>query len=86
MGGAACCLAASPVFHQVLATIEAPTAMVTRGEGCLIEARVCRIIRRTGAAEMDAIRVSESLPFIEYELQRQLSLKLKVSMIKSTRR
>src|SRR5690349_18180221 len=63
---------------QVLATIEAPPTMATRGEGSLVEARVCRVIRRSGSGETDAIRVSESLPFIEYELQRQLMLKLKV--------
>jgi hypothetical protein len=63
---------------QVLATIEAPVGMSTRGEGTLIEARVCRVIRRSGSGETDAVRVSESLPFIEYELQRQLMLKLNV--------
>ncbi|CAN0311529.1 unnamed protein product [Discosporangium mesarthrocarpum] len=66
------------VAEMVLATTEAPEGLLTRGEGCLVEARVCRVRRRQGSGEVDAIRVSEGLPFMEYELQRQLMLKLKV--------
>lgn len=36
----------------------------TRGEGRLVEARVCRVHRRQGSGELAAIRVSESLPFM----------------------
>lgn len=38
--------------------------LISRGEGCLVEARVCRVHRRQGTSELEAIRVSESLPFM----------------------
>ncbi|CAM9776246.1 unnamed protein product, partial [Ectocarpus sp. 12 AP-2014] len=65
------------VAETVLSTVEAPENLISRGEGCLVEARVCRVHRRQGTSELEAIRVSEALPFMEYELQRQLMLKLK---------
>jgi hypothetical protein len=48
------------------------------GKGQLIEARVCRPLRRTSTEEQAAQAVSESLPFLEYELHRQLIYKLRV--------
>lgn len=42
----------------MLATIEPPTRLLTRGDACLIEARVCRP-RTKGAGEGDAILVSQ---------------------------
>lgn len=42
-----------------------------------IQARVCRS-RPKSTGESDALAVSEALPFLEYELARQLMLKLKV--------
>ena len=41
------------------------------------QARVCRS-RPKSTGESDALAVSEALPFLEYELARQLMLKLKV--------
>ena len=70
---------------MILATIEPPTWLGERfpvpegaGAGQLIEARVCRQ-RRKAAGDLDAIVVSEAIPFLEYELMRQLMLKLKVA-------
>ena len=48
-----------------------------RGPGVLIQARVCRT-RPKEIGERDALAVSEALPFLEYEIARQLMLKLKV--------
>ncbi|CAN0008438.1 unnamed protein product, partial [Choristocarpus tenellus] len=47
-----------------LALSKCVQALLTRGEGCLVEARVCRVRRRQVVGEMDAIRVSEGLPFM----------------------
>lgn len=38
--------------------------LISRGEGCLVEARVCRVHRKQGTSELEAIRVSEALPFM----------------------
>lgn len=65
------------VPEVVLATCEPPTRLPIRGSGVFIQARVCRS-RPPAAGESDALAVSEALPFLEYELARQLMLKLKV--------
>ncbi|GMH90035.1 hypothetical protein TrST_g2197 [Triparma strigata] len=65
------------VPETILSTTEPPTRLPVRGSGVLIEARVCRS-RPKATGEADAIAVSEALPFLEYELMRQLMLKLKV--------
>jgi hypothetical protein len=61
----------------LLATVEPPTNLPIRGSGVFVQARVCRS-RPKSTAESDALAVSEALPFLEYELARQLMLKLKV--------
>ncbi len=68
------------VPQTILSTIEPPKGITTRGNGMLVEAKVCRVVRRAGggASTGDAHVVSESLPFIEFDLQRQLMLRLKV--------
>jgi len=48
------------------------------GRGGLIESRVCRAKKRCATQEQSAQAVSESLPFLEYELHRQLVYKLRV--------
>jgi hypothetical protein len=48
-----------------------------RGPGIFIQARVCRS-RPLAVGERDALFVSEALPFLEYDIARQLMLKLKV--------
>ncbi|CAN0210681.1 unnamed protein product, partial [Phaeothamnion confervicola] len=66
------------VAETVLATVEPPPGLKTRGGGVLVEARVVRVQRRTPSGEADAMRISDHLPFVEYELQRQLMLKLRL--------
>ena len=65
------------VPETILATVEPPSKLPVRGCGVLVEARVCRS-RPKAPAESDALAVSDALPFLEYELMRQLMLKLKV--------
>ncbi|CAJ1956513.1 unnamed protein product [Cylindrotheca closterium] len=62
----------------LLATCEPPSRLPIRGSGVFVQARVCRS-RQPSTGESDALAVSEALPFLEYDLARQLMLKLKVS-------
>jgi hypothetical protein len=67
------------VPETILSTTEPSKGMAVR-RGCepaLLEARVCRS-RRKGTGETDAVKISEVLPFVEYDLQRQLMLKMRV--------
>eukprot|EP00794_Sanderia_malayensis_P010963 gene10963-12124_t len=61
----------------IFATIEPPTDAAITGTGCLLQARVCRMKRRE-KDEAHAENVSQILPFLEYELHRQLLSKLKI--------
>lgn len=65
------------VPETVLSTIEPPPQLEIRGRGQFLEARICRQ-RKSGAGEIDAGKISEVLPFVEYDLQRQLMFKLKI--------
>jgi hypothetical protein len=65
------------VPEVILATCEPPKGLPIRGAGVFIQARVCRS-RPKADGETDALAVSEALPFLEYDLARQLMLKLKV--------
>ena len=65
------------VPEVILATVEPPSRLPVRGSGVFIQARVCRA-RQKSTGENDALAVSEALPFLEYEIARQLMLKLKV--------
>lgn len=65
------------VPEVILTTVEPPSRLPVRGSGVLIQARVCRS-RPKATGESDALAVSEALPFLEYEIARQLMLKLKV--------
>jgi uncharacterized coiled-coil protein SlyX len=65
------------VPEVILATVEVPDRLPIRGSGVFIQARVCRS-RPKAVGETDALAVSEALPFLEYDLARQLMLKLKV--------
>ena len=51
-----------------------------RGPGVFIQARVCRT-RPKATGESDALAVSEALPFLEFNLARQLILKLKIKIL-----
>ncbi|KAL7431435.1 hypothetical protein ACHAXM_002691 [Skeletonema potamos] len=61
----------------ILATVEPPARLPVRGSGVFIQARVCRV-RPRATGESDALAVSEALPFLEFDLARQLMLKLKI--------
>ena len=63
------------VPEVVLATCEPPARLPIRGPGVFIQARVCRSRPPEKNSESDALAVSEALPFLEYELARQLMLK-----------
>lgn len=65
------------VPEVVFSTVEPPSHLPIRGSGVLVQARVCRSRPQT-TGETDALAVSDALPFLEYDLARQLMLKLKV--------
>ena len=67
------------VPELMLSTIEPTRGLATRDgvDPTLLEARICRP-RRKASGESDAVRVSEVLPFVEYDVQRQLMLKMRV--------
>lgn len=64
------------VPEVILTTVEPSTTLTTRGKSRLLEARVCRL-RRVTKKNNVAVEISEALPFIEYDVQRQMMLKLK---------
>lgn len=62
----------------LMATIEPPARLPITGRGCLIQARLCRPKRDDSRGDHQAKEVSDGLPFLEYELHRQLINKLHV--------
>ena len=62
----------------LIATIEPPAGMAITGRGCLIQARLCRPKRDESRGDQQAKEVSDGLPFLEYELHRQLINKLRI--------
>jgi hypothetical protein len=65
------------VPEMLIASIEPPAGLAIMGKGTLIQARVCRQ-RRKATGDINATIVSDALPFLEYELYRQLIVKMKV--------
>ncbi|KJE97542.1 hypothetical protein CAOG_07382 [Capsaspora owczarzaki ATCC 30864] len=61
----------------IFATIEPPAGVPMNGQGCIIEARMCRP-KKKAQGEANATLLGEATPFIEYELHRQLLYKLKL--------
>jgi len=59
------------VPEMLLASIEPPAGLAMMGKGTFIQARVCRQ-RRKGNGDVNATIVSDALPFLEYELYRQV--------------
>ena len=47
------------------------------GRGCLVQAEVLRL-KKDLKGEQNAIEISHGLPFVEYEIHRQLINKMKV--------
>lgn len=58
-------------------TIEPPAELMYTGRGCCIQARICKM-KRKAQGEINASLISDALPFIEFELHRQLMNRLKV--------
>jgi len=65
------------VAETILSTTEPHPSLPIKGTGQLLEARTIRA-RKPAAGEVDAVKISDVLPFVEYELQRQIMLKLKI--------
>ncbi|CAI5711321.1 unnamed protein product [Peronospora destructor] len=65
------------VPEMMIASIEPPVGLAMMEKGAFIQARVCRH-RRKGNGDVNATIVSDALPFAEYELYRQLIVKMKV--------
>ncbi|KDO21387.1 hypothetical protein SPRG_13700 [Saprolegnia parasitica CBS 223.65] len=70
------------VPEMLFSSTEPPSGMALTGSGAFIQARVCRQ-RRRGAGDVNATIVSEALPFLEYELHRQLMAKMRVLGVNS---
>merc|ERR1711976_1136108 len=67
-----------PVPDVMFTTIEPPVGQLgIAGRGCLLLAKVLRV-KKDLKGESNAKEISDALPFIEYELHRQLLNKLKV--------
>jgi len=73
---------ASPVPDILFTTIEPPPELPIIGKGCFVQARICRP-KRDSHGETNAKEISDSLPFVEYELHKQLINKLKVKGMNS---
>lgn len=67
----------------LIATIQPPQGMNVTGRGCLIQARLCRPKRAESRGDQQAKEVSDGLPFLEYELHRQLINKLRTKGMNS---
>ncbi|GAM29096.1 hypothetical protein SAMD00019534_122720, partial [Acytostelium subglobosum LB1] len=74
----ACAVCKKKYVPEVLmATIEVPPGMPITGKGCLVQARVCRLKKKV-QGDSNATQLSESVPFIEYDLHNQMMYRLKV--------
>lgn len=58
-----------------MSTAELPEGSGVEGRACLVQALVCRHKKDT-KGELNAKEVSDSLPFLEYELYTQMIQKL----------
>lgn len=58
----------------LLSTVEPSASLPIKGRGTLLETRACRT-RKAASGESDAVKLSGILPFLEYDVQRQLMLK-----------
>ncbi|XP_035703708.1 C2 domain-containing protein 5 isoform X4 [Folsomia candida] len=61
----------------LVATIDLPPGLHTTGRSCLIQTQVFRS-KKESKGEVGAKEMSDSIPFLEYELHRRLINKLKV--------
>ena len=67
----------SRVPDVMFTTVEPPTGLNLIGRGCLLQAKVLRL-KKDLKGESNAKEISDGLPFMEYEIHRQLINKLKV--------
>jgi len=67
----------------LLATVHPPADLLYEAPTCLIQARVCRKYKKTENRDATAIAVSESIPFLEFDLHRQLLYKMRVLGVNS---
>jgi hypothetical protein len=67
----------SLVSEILLATTELSSEVETFGHQQLIESYVCRPLKKKKDGEPTATTVSSNLPFVEYDLYRQLQFKLR---------
>ena len=65
------------VPEVLLTTIELPSELETVGKGVFIEALVCRQ-KKLRIGELRANNASESIPFAQYDIHRQLMYKLRM--------
>ncbi|KAF9436766.1 hypothetical protein BGZ76_003039 [Entomortierella beljakovae] len=61
----------------LLSTVEPPAELGVVGQSAFVEAHVCRTKKRKDG-ESNASIVSDAIPFVEYDLHRQLMYKLKI--------
>ncbi|KAI1310514.1 hypothetical protein EDD11_003719 [Mortierella claussenii] len=61
----------------LLSTVEPPVELGVVGQSAFVEAHVCRSKKRKDG-ESNATIVSDAIPFVEYDLHRQLMYKLKI--------
>ncbi|KAJ1658009.1 hypothetical protein IWQ61_002673 [Dispira simplex] len=61
----------------ILSTTEIPPDLSIVDMGCLVEAHVCRP-SKLGTVDDQAAAISDAIPFVEYDLHRQLVYKLRV--------
>ncbi|KAF9095072.1 hypothetical protein BGX29_009198 [Mortierella sp. GBA35] len=61
----------------LLSTVEPPAELGVVGQSAFVEAHVCRAKKRKDG-ESNATIVSDAIPFVEYDLHRQLMYKLKI--------
>ncbi|KAI8930309.1 hypothetical protein BC831DRAFT_502422 [Entophlyctis helioformis] len=65
------------VPEVLLTTIEPPPELESIGKGVFIEALVCRQ-KKTRVGDTRAVATSESIPFAQYDIHRQLMYKLRL--------
>ncbi|XP_072046150.1 C2 domain-containing protein 5-like [Amphiura filiformis] len=66
----------------LFSTVEPPPELQYTGKCCCISARICRA-KRKAQGENNASLISDALPFMEYELHRQIMNKLKLKGMNS---
>lgn len=66
------------VSELLITTVDPPRELLMHGQSELIQARVCRLRRKTHGSADSAAELGEGLPFLEYETYRQLISKLRI--------